>query len=135
MRIKYEEMIEHAFKDTKKYFKDYMNTVSLETNVTTCPEFKVEPVYTQADLDAKQKELDKEKEEKLKKWADNPLITRKLVKTYTPTVYAEEQAKELELRYKEMTEGGKEVTRLLVYLLTYLPTYLLTRRGPRAARR
>ena len=74
MRIKYEEMIEHAFKDTKKYFKDYMNTVSLETNVTTCPEFEVEPVYTQADLDARQKELDKEKEEKLKKWADNFVV-------------------------------------------------------------
>ena len=35
----------------------------------------------------------------LKKWAENPLITRKQgLKTYTPGVYAEEQAKELELR-------------------------------------
>ena len=51
----------------------------------------------------------------LKKWADNPLITRKQTsKTYVPTVYTEEQAKELELRYKDITDGGKEVHNLLL---------------------
>jgi len=51
----------------------------------------------------------------LKKWADNPLITRKQTsKTYVPTVYTEEQAKELEVRYKDITDGGKEVHNLLL---------------------
>ena len=31
-----------------------------------------------------------------------------------PTVYTEEQAKELELRYKDITDGGKEVHSLLL---------------------
>ena len=31
-----------------------------------------------------------------------------------PTVYTEEQAKELELRYKDITDGGKEVHNLLL---------------------
>ena len=50
----------------------------------------------------------------LKKWADNPLITRKQSKTYPPLGYVDEQAKELETRYKEMTEGGKEIHSLLL---------------------
>ena len=51
----------------------------------------------------------------LKKWAENPLISRKQGgKTYLPIQYADEQAKELELRYKDITEGGREVHSLLL---------------------
>ena len=50
----------------------------------------------------------------LKKWSDNPLLVRRAAKTYMPDVFMEEHAQQLDVRYKEITDGGKEIHNLLL---------------------
>eukprot|EP00965_Chrysotila_dentata_P110075 3637239-Pleurochrysis_carterae.AAC.1 len=50
----------------------------------------------------------------LKKWSDTPLIVRRAAKTYVPDVFMEEHTQQLEGRYREITDGNKEIHRLLL---------------------
>jgi len=50
----------------------------------------------------------------LKKWSDTPLLVRRAAKTYVPDVFMDEHAQQLDVRYKEITDGGKEIHQLLL---------------------
>ena len=53
-------------------------------------------------------------QEVLNHWVENPLMKRKASKTYLPEEFEEEHAQQLAARYAEITEGGKEIHKLLL---------------------
>ena len=50
----------------------------------------------------------------LEQWATVPLMKRKSTKTYTPSEFEEEHQMQLAARYAEISEGGKEIHKLLL---------------------